>query len=79
MPIVHITKTINTPKRNIKQTQQIENSLSSFKKKVRCQCLENIILNLLLGFSYFLIDKFWNVFRDETLIKRLSICKNVDE
>lgn len=29
--------------------------------------------------SYFLIDKFWDIFWDETSSKRLSICKNVDK
>lgn len=78
-PIIYIIEVINTPKRNIRQVQQIENSLSTFEDKIRRQDLESIISNLLLELNYFLIDKFQNVFRNKTLTKRLSIFKNIDD
>lgn len=58
MPIVYITETINTSKRNVRQAQQIEDSLSSFKDKVRYQDLKDIISNLSVKLSYSSINKF---------------------
>lgn len=79
MPIIHITKAINTPKHNVRQAQQIEDSPSSSKDKIRCQSLESIISDLLMELNYLSIDEFWNVFGDEASMERLSICKNGDE
>lgn len=79
MPIVYITKLINTPKRNITQARQIKDSLSNFKDKVRCQGPKGIILDLPLELSYPLINEFWNVFGDEASTKKLNTCKNIDQ
>lgn len=78
-PIVHITKLINTPKCNVRQTRQIENSPSSFEDEVRCLDPENIISNLPVELSYPSIDEFWDLFGDEASTERLNTCKNVDK
>lgn len=79
MPIVYITKLINTPKCNIIQARHIKDSLSNFEDKVRCQGPKGIILDLLLELSYPLINEFWDVFKDEASTKRLNTCKNMDQ
>lgn len=79
MLIVYITDAINTPKYNDRQTQQIENSLSSSDNKIAYQGPEYIQSNVFMEFSYFLINKFCEVFKNKISIKRLSICKNIDK
>lgn len=78
-PIVHITKAINTLKHNIRQAWQIQDSPSSSEDKIRCQDPKDITSDLIVKLSYPLIDKFWDVFRDEASTERLSTCKNVDK
>lgn len=58
MLIIYIIKIINTPKCNIKQAQQIENSLSNFKDKIKHNCFKNVILNLVVALNYLSIYKF---------------------
>lgn len=79
MPIVYIIETINTSKRNVRQAQQIEDSLSSFKDKVRYQDLKGILSNLSVKLNYSSINKFWDVFGDKALMERLSTYKNIDK
>lgn len=77
--IIHIIEvSIKTFQYNIRQTKQIEDNLSSFKRKIRHQSLEVNILDLLLERNYLLINRFQDIFRDEASIKRLYMCKNVD-
>lgn len=78
-PIVHITESINTLKRNVRQAQQIEDSPSSSKDEIRHQGPEGITLDSLVELNYPSIDEFWDVFGDEASTERLSTCKNVDE
>lgn len=77
--IVYITKSINTPKRNVRQARQIEDNPSSSENKVRRQGLKSITLDLPVELSYPLIDEFWDVFGDEASTERLNTCKNIDK
>lgn len=70
---------INTPRRNVRQARQIKNSLSISKDKIGYQSPKLNTSDLLLELSYLLIDKFWDVFRDEISTERLSTYKNMDE
>lgn len=80
MSIVHIVEAaVNTPWQNIRQAKQIEDSLSSSKDKVIWQGLKVNTSDSLLELSYPLINEFWDVFKDETLTKKLNTCKNMDE
>lgn len=67
--IIHIIKAINTLKHNVKQASQVENSPTSFKDKIRCQSLENFIINLLIKLNYPSINKFLDILKDEALIE----------
>ena len=80
MPIVYIIEAaVNTPRQNVRQAKQIENSLFIFEDKVRHQNLEVNTSNSPLELSYPSINEFWDVFANETSTKRLSTCKNMDE
>lgn len=79
IPIIYIIKIINIFKANIRQARQIENSRSSSENKVKFKNLENIISSLLMELSHFSIHKFCDIFKDEALMKRLNIYKNVDK
>lgn len=77
-PII-VEAAVNTPRRNVRQANQIEDSSSSSEDEVRHQGPEVNTSDSPLELSYPSIDEFWDVFGDEASTERLSMCKNVDE
>ncbi len=77
MHIVEVA--VNTPRQNIREARQIEDSPSIFENKVGYQSLEVNISDSPLELCYPSINEFWDVFEDKALIERLSTYKNMDE